>query len=85
MESGSETTTLCPFNLAISIAETVGDRLKRSEGVDIGLLLRGVHASGSEGNGHGVTGILRRLLDADATGQHDGQRGKPSSRLAARC
>ena len=35
------------------------------------MLLRGVHASRREGNRYLVTGILRSLLDAGATGQND--------------
>jgi hypothetical protein len=35
------------------------------------LLLRGIHASRREGNRHGATGILRRLLDACAAAQND--------------
>src|SRR4029077_19205939 len=49
----------------------VRDRLENGERVRIGLLLRGVHASRRKGNRYRVTGILRRLLDARATGQHD--------------
>ena len=58
------------------IAEAVGDRFEHFEGFHIGLLLRGVHAARREGNRHLVPGVLRRLLDARATGQHDqvGQR-----------
>src|SRR5207344_1597666 len=53
------------------VSETVRDRLENGEGVHVGLLLRGIHASRREGYRHGVTGILRRLLDACATGQND--------------
>ena len=53
------------------VAEAVRLRLEHSEGGRIGLLLRGVHASRREGNGHLVTGIFRSLLDARATGQND--------------
>ena len=58
------------------IAEAVGIGFEHSEGFDIGLLLRGVHAAGRERNGHVVAGIFRRLLDAGATAEHDqiGQR-----------
>ena len=53
------------------VAEAVRLRLEDSEGGRIGLLLRDIHASRREGNGHIVAGILRRLLDARATGQND--------------
>src|SRR5439155_19620301 len=53
------------------VAEAIRDRFEHGEGVRIGLLRRGIHASRREGNRHGVTGILRRLLDARATGQND--------------
>ena len=33
------------------ISKAVGERLERSEGIHIGLLLRSVHAPGREGNG----------------------------------
>ncbi len=59
---------LGPFEV---VAEAIGERLEHGERVHIGLLLRGVHASRREGNRHLVTGILRRLLDACAPGQHD--------------
>ena len=35
------------------------------------MLLRGIHASRREGNRHILTGLLRGLLDACATGQYD--------------
>ena len=53
------------------VAETVGDRFEHFERFDIGLLLRGVHAARREGNRDVVAGVLRGLLDAGATGQHD--------------
>ena len=67
------------------IAEAVGDRFEHGEGFHIGLLLRGVHASRREGNRDLVTGILRGLLDACATGQHDqvGQRDLLAAGLRA--
>src|SRR6185436_1310804 len=53
------------------VSEAIGDRFEDREGVRIGLLLRGVRASRREGNRHHVAGILRRLLNAGATGQND--------------
>jgi hypothetical protein len=35
------------------VAEAVGDGLEHGEGLDVGLLLRGVHASRRERHGHG--------------------------------
>ena len=68
------------------IAEAVGDGFEHGEGFHIGLLLRRVHASRREGNRDLVTGILRRLLDACASGQHDqvGQRDLLAAGLRAR-
>ena len=53
------------------IAEAVRDGFEHGEGLDVGLFLRGVHASRRERNCDLVTGVLRRLLDAGATGQND--------------
>ena len=53
------------------VAEAVRDRFEHGERLDVGLLLRGVRAAGREGDRHVVTGLLRRLLDAGATGQDD--------------
>ena len=67
------------------IAEAVGNGFEHGEGFDIGLLLRGVHASRRERNRHFVAGILCGLLDAGATGQHDQvrQRDLLAARLGA--
>src|SRR5205823_5858246 len=53
------------------VAEAVSDRLERREGVDVGLLLRRVHAPGREGNLHVDAGILRGLLDRGGTAEND--------------
>ena len=65
------------------IAEAVRDRFQHGEGLHVRLLRRGVHAAGRERNRDLVAGVLRRLLDARATRQHDqvGQRDL----LAAGC
>ena len=74
------------------VAEAVGHRFEDGERLDIGLLLRGIRASRRERHRHGVAGVLRRLLDARATGQHDqvGERdllaaGLRAVELAAGC
>src|SRR5690606_6627557 len=41
------------------------------ERLDVGLILRGVHAAGGEGGRYGVAGALGGLLDGGATGEHD--------------
>ncbi len=67
------------------VAEAVRDRFEHGEGVHIGLLLRGVHASRREGNRHVVAGVLRGLLDARAAAQDDqvGQRDLLAAGLRA--
>ena len=68
ISSASAGTVCLPFEV---VAEAVGDRLEHGEGLDVGLLLRGVRAARREGNRHVVTGVLRRLLDAGAAAEHD--------------
>ena len=58
------------FGLEV-VSEPISDRFEHGEGLHIGLLLRGVHASRREGNRHILAGILRRLLDAGASGKND--------------
>ena len=53
------------------VAEAVGARLERREGLDVGLLLRRVHAARREGHLHVDAGILRRLLDRRIAAEHD--------------
>ena len=55
----------------VVVAESVGERFEDGEGLHVGLLLRGVHASRREGNRHGVAGFLRCLLDACAAAEND--------------
>ena len=47
------------------------DRFERSEGVDVGLILRRIHAPRRESNGDRLAGCPGGLLHACATGQHD--------------
>ena len=58
------------------VAEAVGPRLERREGLDVGLLLRRVHAPRREGHLHVDAGILRGLFDRRAAAENDqvGQR-----------
>src|SRR5207249_1015016 len=65
------------------VAETIRDRFEHGEGVRIGLLRRGVHASRREGDLHVVAGLLRGLLDACATRQDNqvGERDLLAARL----
>src|SRR3989441_7729817 len=67
------------------VAEAIRDRFEHGEGVRIGLLRRGVHASRREGDLHVVAGLLRGLLDACATRQDDqvGERDLLAARLRA--
>jgi hypothetical protein len=67
------------------VSEAIGGRFEDGDGVHIGLLRRGIHAFRCEGNRHGLTGILRRLLDVCATGQNDqvSERGLLAARLRA--
>ena len=53
------------------IAEAIGDRLHHLEGLDIGLLLRGVAAPRCERHRDLDAGIPGRLLHAGATGQRE--------------
>ncbi len=53
------------------VAETVSDRLEHREGLDVRLVLPGVHSSGREGNLHLDAGVLRGLLDTRAAREHD--------------
>jgi hypothetical protein len=53
------------------VAETVGQGLKYLEGLNIGLLWRGIPASWREWNRHVNAGSLSCLFDADVTGKHD--------------
>ena len=53
------------------VAEAVGPRLEHRERLDVGLLLRRVGAARCERHGHVVPGVLRRLLDGRAAGEHD--------------
>src|SRR5208282_3056078 len=56
---------------AVIVAEAVSERLERREGLDVGLLLRGVHASRRERNLHRDRGLLRRFLDGRAAAEND--------------
>ncbi len=58
------------FGLEV-IAEAVGDWFEDLEVFDIGLVLRGIHAAGGEGNCHVLAGVFSRLFDGCATGQND--------------
>ena len=60
----------CSFAADI-VAEAVGTRFERGEGLDVGLLLRRVHASRREGDLHIDAGILRGLLDRGGTAEND--------------
>ncbi len=52
------------LRLAVDIvAEAVGTRFERGEGLHVGLFLRGVRASRREGHLHVDAGILRSLFD----------------------
>ena len=53
------------------VAEAVGPRFERSKGLHVGLLLRRVHASRSEGDLRINSGVLRRLLDCRTAAQND--------------
>src|SRR5262249_34075707 len=53
------------------VAEAVGAGLQRREGLDVGLLLRGVHATGREGHLYLVTSVLRGFLDCGAATEND--------------
>ena len=63
-------------SVAEIVAEPVGDRLQRREGVRIGLLLRSIRASGRERNLQVVAGLLRSFLDGRVAAENDqvGQR-----------
>src|SRR6202042_2161675 len=58
------------------VAETVGSRFEHADRLHIRLLLRGVRASGCEGDLHVMAGILRGFLDRRSAAKHDqvGQR-----------
>ena len=58
------------------VAEAVGHGLEHGEGLDVGLVLRGIDAARRERHVDADARRLGRLLDADAAGQHDhvGQR-----------
>ena len=53
------------------VAEAVSHWLQNSKGIDIGLLLRGIHTAGSEWHSQRVACILGSLFDARATGEDD--------------
>ena len=53
------------------IAEPVSGRLERLERLDVGFILRSVHAARREGNLHVLAGVLRRLLDRRAAAEND--------------
>ncbi len=58
--------------LAVDIvAEAVGARFERREGLHVGLLLRRVHAARREGDLHVDAGILRGLFDRGGAAEHD--------------
>ena len=58
------------------VAEAVDGRLERGEGMDVGLLLRGIHPARREGDLHVLAAVLRRLLDRRGAAENDqvGQR-----------
>ena len=60
----------CRLPLMI-VAEAVGARFERREGLDVGLLLRRVHAPRREGDLHVDAGILRGLFDRRAAAEND--------------
>ena len=66
------------------VAEAVGARLERREGLHVGLLLRRVHAARREGYLDVSSGVLRGLLDRRAAGENDqvGERNLLAARLA---
>src|SRR5262249_5434450 len=53
------------------IAEAVGGGLERREGLDVGFLLRSIHAPRRERNLHAVPGFLRRGLNGRAPAEND--------------
>ncbi len=57
--------------LAEVVAEPVGGRLQRGEGLHVGVLLRRVDAARGEGHLDVVTGVLGGLLDRGAAAEHD--------------
>ena len=57
--------------LAEVVAEAVGDRLERGEGLHVRLLLRRVRAARREGDLDVEAGVLGGLLDARGTGEDD--------------
>ena len=65
------------------VAEPVRGRLEQGEGVDVGLVLRGVRAAGREGHVHVDAGLLRRPLDGGGAAEDDevGQRDPLAARL----
>ena len=67
------------------VAEPVADRLEHVERVHVGLLLRGVRATGRERDGDVVPGLPGRLLDGGASAQDDqvGQRDLLAAGLRA--
>ena len=67
------------------IAKPIGCRLKHRKRFNVGLLLRGICATGSEGHLDFNTGILRGLLDTGASGQNNeiGQRNFFAAALRA--
>lgn len=54
------------------VAEAVNLGLKVVDGVDLGLLLRGICAARGEGHCDIVAGVPGSLLDSGGTGKHDG-------------
>src|SRR5262245_51244947 len=55
----------------LEVAETICNGLEHREGLDVGLFLRGVHATRSERDFHILTSVLRCLLDAGGTAEND--------------
>src|SRR5688572_17339358 len=66
------------------VAEAVGTRLQRREGLDVCLLLRGIHASRREGDVHLHPGVLRGLFDRGAAAEND-EVGERDPLAAAGC
>ncbi|CRK42947.1 hypothetical protein BN1708_008930 [Verticillium longisporum] len=53
------------------VAEAVGERLEVADGLNVGLLLRGVATARSEGDGDAVAGGRGSLLNSGVTSQND--------------
>src|SRR5256885_13334600 len=61
---------------ADEVAEAVGTRLERSKGLDVGLILRRIHAPRCKGHLHVEPGVLGGFFDRSTAAENDqvGQR-----------